>query len=752
MSFNAASSQPQHEVSFDAVRREAELHGITPDQLLDMVRALHLNQGLPLSGNLLSQLSFNDNDIARFSFPASNIGQLELIDQPRAESDNAIQQSEYLHVRSFVPPQNFTHAGGGITGFLSGHPFDCTDNLQFPITSQNTQDIRNLQANGGLTQPMELESWTGSSYHKPMLQGDTNNDDSHQVLENDLNFLLGEDFENHGNAFGGLEPPNCLPGSDQDYGSSSLPQSTPGIDILSGMNEFLQAPVPSMTENSSCQWSSSSQQPTPPSMQGSSPRPSKSDRMPEAIATIVKNAATQGPCSNTWDLPRKKRGLSVPDKKATRKPSHDNGIPRRRKPFADPKIREETKHTRHLGACIRCHLQKIRCLRDSANPTGSCLTCRRLSGSSIPGQPCLRYKITDASLYREQEGPWREWTERWPKMEGGEITEWASSDIRTIEVTHGFGSARYKLRVREFIPIPGDKMAERWTDGYGNLKEHPIPHYAIADKKEAEGELHRYMDESIWDFIKDSVNWDDPLLRLTYRAAVYRAEWAPDEKERKLLQSTLRLWVAARMTSNVEWICGEETLGIPRVDDELSPWFKHLPKPAVMCSQCEIISYTTLLRPYRKQLLSHLQSVIQANKREYWYTIYLTLFLLLHSCAMITRRDEELARQMMYSDQFCNPLSITEHHVGSKTMLAYFHYLNKGAEVFSMVRSPDKRQAVMEAAGLKEEQLGIIEETSELLEEKRNEFHSIKEKKEYGHDYYFISQLFEKEWRPSPTA
>jgi hypothetical protein len=99
------------------------------------------------------------------------------------------------------------------------------------------------------------------------------------------------------------------------------------------------------------------------------------------------------------------------------------------------------------------------------------------------------------------------------------------------------------------------------------------------------------------------------------------------------------------MTSNVEWICGDETLGIPIVSDKLSPWHGQRPIPAVMCSQLEIIAYSTLLQPFRDELLERLEKLIKANKRYYWYTIYLTMFLLLHSCAMITRRDQEVARQ-----------------------------------------------------------------------------------------------------------
>ena len=120
------------------------------------------------------------------------------------------------------------------------------------------------------------------------------------------------------------------------------------------------------------------------------------------------------------------------------------------------------------------------------------------------------------------------------------------------------------------------------------------------------------------------------------------------DDERTLLTSALRLWCAVRKTSHPEWICGEETLGTPRVDDPSSLWFNNLPIPPVMVAQYEMIAYSKLLRPLSKSVLDQLQSLIIANKRKHWLTIYLTLFMLLHSCAMVTRRDKEYAVQLLF--------------------------------------------------------------------------------------------------------
>lgn len=113
--------------------------------------------------------------------------------------------------------------------------------------------------------------------------------------------------------------------------------------------------------------------------------------------------------------------------------------------------------------------------------------------------------------------------------------------------------------------------------------------------------------------------------------------------------SVLRLWVACRNTSNPHKISGKEKLGVGRVDDPASPWYEHQPMPPIIIAQNECIFYTKLLRPLSREVLTQLQALVLANKKKHWFTIFLTIFILLHSCSMITRRDAEYARQISLS-------------------------------------------------------------------------------------------------------
>lgn len=114
-----------------------------------------------------------------------------------------------------------------------------------------------------------------------------------------------------------------------------------------------------------------------------------------------------------------------------------------------------------------------------------------------------------------------------------------------------------------------------------------------------------------------------------------------------ILSNALRLWVMARMTSNAERICREVKLGSV-VEDPSSPYYGKMPVPRLIVAQFEIICTVVMQRPLMKLILNSLQTLIKANRKTYyWFTIYLTLFVLLHSCSMTTRRDGEYARQML---------------------------------------------------------------------------------------------------------
>lgn len=115
-------------------------------------------------------------------------------------------------------------------------------------------------------------------------------------------------------------------------------------------------------------------------------------------------------------------------------------------------------------------------------------------------------------------------------MELVNITAWASSEVRTVEISLSLLHAPYKVKVRRFIPEPGDMMAEQWTRD-GELVQYPLPPYGFADMEEAAASIGRMIERNAGSYIAATVGGNsvgqDGLISETYLAAFRRASRAP---------------------------------------------------------------------------------------------------------------------------------------------------------------------------------------------------------------------------------
>ena len=120
-----------------------------------------------------------------------------------------------------------------------------------------------------------------------------------------------------------------------------------------------------------------------------------------------------------------------------------------------------------------------------------------------------------------------------------------------------------------------------------------------------------------------------------------------------MLRNVLSLWFAIRHTTASEYLCGSETLGMtPEQNDRSYPLFGKIPIAPVMGAQLELILTLEVLRPLRNEVLKQLQKMMDANKAKYWFTIYLSCFILLHSCSLATKWHYDYSRRN--GEKVCN--------------------------------------------------------------------------------------------------
>ncbi|KAF5626713.1 uncharacterized protein FTJAE_9570 [Fusarium tjaetaba] len=352
----------------------------------------------------------------------------------------------------------------------------------------------------------------------------------------------------------------------------------------------------------------------------------------------------------------------------------------------------------------------------------------------------------------EGQAPYYLFSQRWKSMDLVDITNWATDEVRTIEISLDLLHAPTQIRVRKFIPLPGDLLDETWVKD-GETIVYPLPTYAIENMEEAANSFAQARERQAWNYLWSTVGSleEDSLIWETYLAAFRRANSAPTLEEQILLFTTIRLWVQCRISSNPEHIVGNDKLGTEPIADPSSPYYGTVPIPPVLEAQLDCIYFTKFLRPLSKQVLQSLMKLIESKQRNYWYTIYLVLFMLLHSCSMTTKRDKEFAASVGFSG-YANPESIKQHNAGSRTLLAHYHLALKGSYPFQLAMEGDlPDHASLGVPGLEDRK--FITRTAELAARSTNNLQEhnwdqLRESSNWDDEFYWISQLYDDDWKP----
>ncbi|KAK5662535.1 hypothetical protein OQA88_8447 [Cercophora sp. LCS_1] len=425
------------------------------------------------------------------------------------------------------------------------------------------------------------------------------------------------------------------------------------------------------------------------------------------------------------------------------------GTRQKRGPFQDNRLREETNKTRQLKACIRCRMQRVRCLPDASDPWGTCVTCQNVGmAQKIHSLPCLRYRLTECIEFRTGKAPGMEYSARWPVMKLKDITKWASSEIRTITVKSDVSPIPFDLQVRKFVPIPQDSLHRAWMDGK-TKKFIETTTYAINDMKAAMLMMRRYITRNTFETMDSFLKPCDELIRMTFAYAKDYIESQLDSKEEAdLLANYMKLWVAVRRTATLEHIVGPDKLDmVPEKEDKSYPLLGEVPLPPVMIQQLDIILTVGILLPLQKRVLEDMQKLILSNNPRTWMTMYLITFMSLHSCASLTSENYRNARRQGFRRRFSFPSFIQDRHHSANVFLSHYHYRTESCNPFKM---DWKRRHATPFANMSTQDVIFLQKTQKLLEEK-DRAESIRmahEHELYENDLYFISQMYEENWTP----
>ncbi|KAK3394467.1 hypothetical protein B0H63DRAFT_499022 [Podospora didyma] len=430
-------------------------------------------------------------------------------------------------------------------------------------------------------------------------------------------------------------------------------------------------------------------------------------------------------------------------------------FPAKRGPFTDNDKREKTARTRKIGSCIRCRMQRIRCNEDEEEEHGPCLSCKKILANistniKVYRLGCLRWKITDVKLFKPGQVKGYEWTKRWDNNVVDDIGNWASAELKNIQVTYvtpeGVPTTRVALRVREFRPQPGDKEERTWFSG-GVKRTVKIPTFAIVDMESAKKDFAGFIEHGILE-CRNLLLSGKELLWKTYEFVIKMVmNPATSDAEQQLLTSTLNLWMSVRLTTKSFEIVGDERLGMEQniIDDQGNPLYGKLPLPPVMGAQIDSILIHQIQPNLRRKTLEDLQKMTQDKKQKTWLTTYLVTFMLLHNLALITDHDAQYAKKHEMQRRWAREQNVKEYNLGANTLLAYFHYCNKGVYPFS---SECKDHELQGLAELDLNAINLIKETRRVALNHKRYWETLWREEKYEDEYYYVSQLFEENWQP----
>ncbi|KAL2261678.1 hypothetical protein VTK26DRAFT_3640 [Humicola hyalothermophila] len=459
----------------------------------------------------------------------------------------------------------------------------------------------------------------------------------------------------------------------------------------------------------------------------------------------------------------------------------EKGLRKKRARFNDV-LRIETYKTRSIGACLRCHNQKVRCIpnkQDDQNPLAPCETClkvRRDSKKTIHNLPCLRFKVTSITTYR---AGGLCLTERFSHTKIADIVDCADHAIYDVEVAQGLCRNPVRLRVRRFRPRTTDVLNRKYVDN-GLPKEQLIEPFCLADTEMAAKDFENYVDRNAIEGLTEAVKHSDDIVQQVFgMIARYCTPLnEPDTAEnaaagpgkgktksadqRDFLLKVVQLWFAIRHGSDSAWLCGKELLGMNPSSDPSSPLSGRVSVPRMIVAQFDSIRHERIYKKLAPKVLRTLEGFLGSSNKDAWFTVFLATFLILHQAACTSRdrlryaeqNGEGKPRDTRYG-AIDHPLThfVEEVHHGAVTLLAYWQYF-KRCDLMSIDWDDIDNPALM---FLEPYQVRFMKQIVDRMKEKLDSIPRTPSEGCWEHELFWVSKMFVSEpaqkpgWTPPET-
>ncbi|CCC11926.1 unnamed protein product [Sordaria macrospora k-hell] len=483
---------------------------------------------------------------------------------------------------------------------------------------------------------------------------------------------------------------------------------------------------------------------------------------------------------------------------------------KKRGPLREDK-RKATCDTRSMGACIRCHNQRIRCHPNPSEPNNrdapcqSCLAFSKDSKKTIHNIPCIRDKIIGIRIFR---AGGLNLTKRFTHTQVVDIDkrdQWGP--VRQVMMVQGLCNepkvvvplckAPIVLQVRRFNPAPTDINERRYVaNGYPAVQ--PLQPFCLVNVEKAAAQFNSYINANAVHGLEEAVEKSDEIVKRTFAIIAEKcheltkttedtnnkndkdAKCQKDQGE--LLTSAVRLWFAIRHGIGSAWLEKStdmaDTLDMHPVYKDDYPLYGRVDVPRMIVAQFDSIRHERIYKNLAPRVLKLYEKLITSSDMQNWFVIYLVTFLFLHqvSCISFDRyrrvRDNSggTQQQTRYGpiapgqdspSEFVESAFVEEVQHGGVVLLAYWQYFKR---TDLMCLDWDKRVDT-KLSTLEPEQADLLWWTVEQLKSVdpntgRTKLDSIPKTPAQGcweHELYWVSRMFDStstrdsQWSPPET-
>jgi len=320
-----------------------------------------------------------------------------------------------------------------------------------------------------------------------------------------------------------------------------------------------------------------------------------------------------------------------------------------------------------------------------------------------------------------------------------------NADYVSVSLTQGLGTRLDVDAVYYPDNDPDVKFVREYQTSRGKQYLH-MSRYMLANLDRMILAVKGYIGDTWRVFFQHVIEGSSPLVRGILEEAQRYSE-SPRAGKDRLVKQAIILLAVNRMIERSWTLCGSETLGMSPIQDPDNPWRDRIPITPAMDTQIDQIIIQRYLMPLRKNLMVDLKAKIAAGKREDWFSIFLTTFILQTNTECLARHCRGRAKRHGEPRRYKAMELVRTFFDTSNIILANFHHkFNKSSALLleAGTRGDNARKE------LPADQALFLSQLINTLSVQKEHLQALRAGHKYEDEMFWSHRVFTPEWEPVP--